>query len=453
MPVVIRKATAPKGLNTQVTQSYYDAFRRKYTPTGHTLVREYKRVAFACANLNAAAVCDTPLKLYVKSGKSDKPTILETKAISNKKIDYLSNVPYLEKTLRSFVNIEEVVTHPALNVLEKANSSRHLNGQRLFELSQLYQDITGKTYWLIERDMFGLPENIWILPSQFVTPQKTDTRTRKIVDYYEYSPPGIAEPKKYKPEDIIVFLMPSLMNPYVEGYGCLQAAFEANEVNNKLLSHEDALLENEGRPDAIISPKNTENAFSPDTARRYEREWKFKFTRGRSGGVWVPDDPVDFTPVTFPPRDIARFEIGKWSKNDLANAFSVPYALIADASHNRQQLEAAAMQHAKYATKPRCNRNAAVLNDLFISDYDDSGRLFLAYDDPVPETKEEKLNENIQLGMNGFKTPNEVRLEYNLPPHPDGNDLRPINVSPDMMRENTRESGGDKSEQGKGEDD
>ena len=81
------------------------------------------------------------------------------------------------------------------------------------------------------------------------------------------------------------------------------------------------------------------------------------------------------------------------------------------------------------------------LNEDLLPRFDDSGRLFLAYDNPVPEISEIKLQENVQLLMNGAKTPNEVREEYKLPPLPGGDVLMPINVSPDIARQNERDSG------------
>ncbi len=422
------------------TASYYDAFRRRIIPSDTRLVEEYKRTIFTCANLNADGVVATPLRLYVKTSPGEKQTVLRTKALTTQKIDYLSSKAHLQKTLRSFVNVEEVVEHPALTLLERANTSRHLNGQRLKELIELFRDITGKTYILIEADPFGLPRNLWVLPTQWVTPRKDRSKnSNKLIDYYEFRPPGIGEEIRYKPEDIITFLNPSLTDPYVDGISALQASFESNEVNKKLLSHEDALLLNEARPEIVISPKDTESAFSADTARRYEREWRMKFGFGRSGGAWVPDDPVTITPVTIPPRDLARLEINKWSKNDVANAFQVPFALVADASHNRQQLEAAELQHAKHAILPRCNRNACVWNDLFLSMWDDSGRLFFAYDDPIPENREEKLQENVQLKSNGIITANEVRDNYGYAPHPsaEADDLQPMNVPGEAAKEST----------------
>ena len=89
-------------LNTHGTsQGYYDAFRRKIIPSDARLVQEYKRTIYTCANLNANTVVGTPLRLYVKTAAGDRKSILTTKAVPTRKIDYLQEQPYLKKTLRS----------------------------------------------------------------------------------------------------------------------------------------------------------------------------------------------------------------------------------------------------------------------------------------------------------------------------------------------------------------
>lgn len=434
------------GQGTENVTTYYDGFRRRYVPNNERLVQEYKRTVFACANLNAEAVASTPLKLYLRKTNNGEKSLLQcgihTKKLTSKEIDKLAARADLRKTLRSFIDLEEVVVHPSLDLLHRVNHTPFLNGYLLSIYTQLYQDITGISYWVIEREpLFGTPYNIWLLPSQYVEPVKEDdSKSSKVIDYYSYFPPGVAKEIRYKPEDLIVFKMSSLQNPYVEGVGFLEAAFESNEIDSKLVSLEHGLLHNEGRPDLIIAPKG-DAAFGPDEARRFEKEYQLRFGRGRQGGMWVLEDDVSITPINIPARDLARLEINKWSKNDIANAAQVPFALIADASHNRQQLEAAEVQHARHGVRPRCCRNVAVLNDQFLPLYDETGSLFFAYDDPVPEDKTQKLQENIQLGMNGFKTPNEIREEYNLPPIEGGDELRAINVSPEIMRQNERDSG------------
>ena len=43
----------------------------------------------------------------------------------------------------------------------------------------------GSAYWQLTFDSLGVPTQIWILPSQNVTPRR-EPESRNIVDYYEY---------------------------------------------------------------------------------------------------------------------------------------------------------------------------------------------------------------------------------------------------------------------------
>lgn len=454
--VGLKKRHSGGSLSTATTshRSYYDGYGRKIIPNAAILVREYKRTIYACANLNAGLVSSTPLKLYLKTDSSSGRTVLrrgiETRILSKRQKDYLSSLPYLQKTLRSFVEIEEVLIHPVLDILEHANESRHLNGQRLVELSQLYQEITGKAYWLIERDLvFNLPKNLWIIPSQFLRPVKK-SGSSNIVDFYELLvQTQSGEPKRYNPEDIIPFLMPNLVAPYIDGTSPLEASFEPNEVANKELSFEGGLLANEGRPDFIITPKGAEEAFGPEEGERLEKEYRYRFTQGRSGGVWVPNEAIQLQQVTLPVRDLARLEISKKAKTDVANDFCVPFAFISGDKLNDRELRAAREFHGVYAGRPRLNRNATVLNDLLVTEYDDTGRLFLAYDDPVPEDQEKKDQKIINFVMNGIYSKNEGRkLDgiYGPSDDPDADRLIAINVSPEIARENRAKEGNDKRE-------
>ncbi len=442
----IKKSAPSYGNAGRPVQSWFDGYRRQRLPEKNILVGEYKRLAYTCSNINAGSVACAKLKLFIKKDKATKSLLrkgIETKAVSSETIDWLTDQSYLQKTLASFTDIEEVVKHPVLDLLEHVNTQQNTNSFNLREFTQLYQEITGEAYWLIENDrVFGRPINIWLLPSQYVTPVKQSQNTKKLIDFYEYRPPGSSKTVRYRPEDIIDYLMPSLNNPFVTGVSPLEAAFDASEVNNKLLTLEDAMLENQGRPDAILTP-DKESSIGTEEARRLEREYEMRFGKGRQGGIWVVEEDMNLTPLSFKPSDIARLEIAKWSKNDMANAYQIPYALISDTNNNRQQLEAAEMQHARHGIMPRLKRDAAKKNSQLLTRYDDTGTLFFAYENPVPEDQEAKLQENVQLKMNGIITPNEVRKEYNRKPLPGGDELETMNVSPDLARENKAKSGDD----------
>lgn len=441
---IIQKRAPSLPHTDNVSISYYDGYRRKLTPHDNDLVREYKRTVYTCANLNADAATCTPRKLYIKTEQGQKKSQVFKTGVHSFPVSKETK-SRLVKTfgLRQSTQVEEVVSHPALEQLKKVNDSPLINFYDLEHWTNVYLDITGNSYWLIENNVLGRPRNIWVLPSQYVTPKKkfNSKSNRKPIDFYEYTPPGSDDVIKYKPEDIVHFKTTSITNPYSDGLSALESSFDSVNVNNQFVSVEAGLLENEGRPDFMLAPKSDDVAFGDAQRRRYEREYKTRFGRGRSGGMWVIDEALTMMPLNVPPRDLARLEIEKWTANDIANSFQVPYALISGASHNREQLEAAEVMHAKHGVRPRTRRYDIVLNDQFLTRYDQSGRLFFASDDPVPEDKTIKMQEVVQFVMNGILTPNEGRKEYDLPPLPGGDELRPINVSPEMMRDNERSSG------------
>lgn len=444
-----RKKPPTKSFGLDSVVSYRDAFRRKRNPSSAELVREYKRFIFTCANFNANSASCIPLRLYLRTNLNDEPTILrkgyDLSPVSHQKKEYLSSLSYLNKALRSFVDIEEVVNHPILDLLHKVNDTPYLNGNRLRVFNILYEEVVGKSYWFIETNVFGVPENIWLLPAQYIRPVKEFTNNNKIVDYYEYTGSiSDADPPKYRPEDIIPFLRPSLTAPYRDGVGFVQASFDDLEVNNKLITHEDAYLENEGRPDAILSPKTEESAFGPEEAERYEYQYRSRFARGRGGGLWVIPEDITIHPLSFPPRDLARLEINKWTRLDIANAACIPIALLDGGGDT----ESAERQHAKYCLRPKLEAEAAVLNDQLISRFDPTGRLFFAYDDPVPEDAAAKVQKIVQFVMNGIWTKNEGRVydgTFGMHDDPEADELRAINVSPELSRQNKRDSGDDDS--------
>lgn len=414
---------------------YLDAFRRKLQPDSSRLVAEYKRIIYSCANVNADVFTNVPLRLYLRTTKGQKKSYLPTRQLKSKELERLVDLGYTKQIQET----EEVLDHPVLDLFKHPNSARSFNFYKLWSLTQLYQEVTGKAYWHIKRSNSGIPpiEEIWLIPSQYLTP-KREIDSNKLVDYYEYKN-GMKE-KKFSVDEIVPFLMGSLNDPYLDGLGPLQASFEAYGVNAKILSHESSILDNQARPDSLIIPKG-ETSYDATSASRLEKQLNQKLQRGGNGKLIVLEEEAEWNPLVFPPKDLGLIEIGNYSKLDIANAFAVPIALINSEKVNKATLEAAMTQHALMSILPRCRRRDAVLNDQIIPLYDPSERLFFCSDDPVPENRETKLKEVVQLVMNGIYTPNEGRDEYDMPPVSGGDKLRPINVSPEAARQSERDNG------------
>src|SRR5437016_1252669 len=80
---------------------------------------------------------------------------------------------------------------------------------------KLYLEVHGSAFWLLQTNpMLGIPEQIWILPTQNVRIVR-EPNSKQLVDYYEYR--GGAEPTRYRPDQIIHFRFPNPRDPYTSG--------------------------------------------------------------------------------------------------------------------------------------------------------------------------------------------------------------------------------------------
>lgn len=410
-----------------------DYFKREREPDKKALIKEYKRVVYSCANLNADTVACKKLRLYVKTSAQQRAPRVPTKPVKAEKQEYLQEV-----ITKDFAKIEEVIEHPILKLFRHVNSSNFSDEYSLFKDTQLYLEIAGVAYWYLDTSgsIFGQPMQIWLLPSHLVEPKK-EPQSKKLVDYYEYNS-GSGNTEKFLPEEILAFRFTDLDNPYVGAKSPAKAAWEDILIEGKLLSHLTGTLENEARPDAMIIPQEPIGA---DLADLWEKQFRLRYGRGKSGGIHVTQEKVDFIPLEWPIKDIARLDIQKSSKLAIANCFQIPMALLEAQSINRATLEAAMIQHGRYGIRPRHATFTGRLNSSqFINRWDSSGRLFLAFDDPVPEDEQLKLQKNVGLKQAGIITANEAREDYKLPPHPKGDELETSNVS-NEKREQARTSG------------
>lgn len=418
--------------------SMIDYYGNTPSPGPYSLEKQYKNIAYACSNINANAVALKKYKLYVKTDKTQSATLLKTAALNKKEEQKIKE----KFNVKQATQLEEVVEHPLLDLFNKPmGDSALLNRFKLFNLTQLYLEITGVAYWwIINHPILDIPARIWLFPSHQLRPV-SEVGSRKTIDYYEYT--GSDDEfrnKKFSTEEIVPFLMPNLFDPYLEGTSPGFASFSQSLILDKLMSMSTKFLDNQARPDIVVTPKE---GIGVDMAERWERGLNLKFKQGRNGGYYVLDEPANIDILNFKPNDYARLDLQKNGKESICNIFGVPLALVDSAAISEKTLEAALKQHAMHTVSPRLESNACMISTFVLSKYDKTGRLVLGYEDPVPENRQEKLQEHAQLVMNGIETPNEARKEYNLPPHPEGDILRAINVagSGQQQREDSRIDG------------
>ncbi|HVS34580.1 MAG TPA: phage portal protein [Gemmataceae bacterium] len=391
--------------------SFIDAYRRNRAPTPNEILAELKNTAWTCASINAAVCASFPPRLYVTTMPNQARPKCLTKSPAPAVQRRLRAAPHLAARIKSAERIEEVTDHPILDLLAHANPV--MNAFDLWELTTLYQEVHGGAYWFLDVGPLGAPQQIWMLPSQNVTPRR-EPNSPNLVDYYLYRT-GTRE-QRFRPDRIIHFRYPDPRDPYTGGLSPLRACYEQAALTSEYAAFKRAKFDNHAIPDAIVSP---DEVIGEEERDRLEAQWNSRFRKGGGGKVVVAESALRVQLLAHSMGDLAALADMKATKEDVCNAFHVPISFLSSET-NLANLQAAEHQHMSKAVTPRLQRRDEKLNEQLLPLFDPTGRLFLASEDPVPVNRDLAAKEqdlNLKYGVN---TINEIRGVQGLEPVPWG---------------------------------
>jgi HK97 family phage portal protein len=409
----LAKKTAPTSLTGgQWTGTQYtDRFKRYREPSANELMAELKNTAWTCATLNAATCAAYTPSLYIVTRHNQPAPKCAVKALRPEVEERLRSDPRIQSRVKHAARIEEVTSHPILDILGHPNQWH--SAFDLWELTTLYQEVHGAAYWYVQPGPLGVPQAVWILPAQNVTP-KRNPDSPNMVDYYQYRTG--AKEQHFPPDQIVQFRYPDPRNPYAAGMAPLRACFEQVSILADYAALRQSKLDNSAIPDALVSPTEV---IGEEERDRLEAQWNQKFRRGGSGRVMVAESGMKVQLLTHSLGDIAALADCKATKEDVANAFHVPLAFFTTQT-NLANLMASESQHMSQAIAPRLTRRDETLNNSLLPKYDIQGRLFLSSENPVPLDQDATLYQQELDLKYGVVSINEIRGGRGLPPVPWG---------------------------------
>ena len=156
-------------------------------------------------------------------------------------------------------------------------------------------------YWIIVRDDAGKPSELWLAPSNLVTPMTwPGNETSSFIDYYQYRPGG--EERKIVPEDMIHFRIGIDPNDVRHGLSPLYPILREVFTDVEAANFTGALLHNMGIPGVIISPKGEVTITDPTEVKKKFNE---EFGGDKRGGSMVNSIPVEVQTFGFNPDEMA----------------------------------------------------------------------------------------------------------------------------------------------------
>lgn len=371
------------------------------------LVKAYKSWVYTCANKNSVSVAQVPLRLYLTTSKGSKHKWPPTRKISKDCKDYLLSNPSVTslKQVKSAAEIEEVTDHPFLALMLEVNG--FMNQFDLWENTELSQELTGNAYWWVRDNGLGVPAQIWHLPPERMRPVPGN-EDEKFVKGYVYSVGTKLIP--FDESEIIHFKFASSTS-MLYGMGPLAAVAETYNINQNMDNYEAAVFKNMGVPAGIIEAKKQ---ISEDEFKVVKKRWHETYGGvGKQGKVGFLDRELTFKPAQMTPKEMAYVVGRKLTKEQIMNAFGQSLGMY-DANATRANSEMASYTYMRDTVRPRLIRLEQKLNEKLILRYDK--RLFVAFDNPVPEDQDRILKARKVNLETGTIVINEARSTLGMEP-------------------------------------
>lgn len=407
------------GMTLPLGDPYGDRFKVNRAAKDAELISEFLGIAYACANMNGDGVAKSTLRLYIKvpAGAEKPKGYLGCKALDLGFIKRQRNKAQAAGVRSSIGDdtgeLREITNHPILDLLKRPEPDP-VNGLGAYDhlwLTQIYLELIGRVYWL--KGDGKRPSALWLIPPMAVR-EIFDTSTGELTGYGVRTVSG---EKIYPPEKIIKFRNADPAHPRSGGFSPLRAAMRNVRLLGDGDAHINALLQNGGFPGAVWSPKGDSEGggIGAAEAQRVRAAFRQQLAQGGRGGLMVTEMPGTLNPFSYKPEEIIEVERAKWMKTGVCNSFAVPDTKLERNAANLAAAKTADFAHSKDAILPRCTRIQDILNGSLVLDFDPAGKMFLAFDSPIPDDEVFELEQNRVAASLGAVTRNEVRSSIGLP--------------------------------------
>ena len=365
----------------------------------------YRGWIYGLINLISNNVSETPMRVFTTTDDANSK-IANFKSIP---VDFCKRKQLESKAIASSIRgsaqIEELPTHPSIQLLKTVNS--YQDGFGLVYLTNTWVDLYGDAYWYVSKDADNVPEEIHILDPKRVAVLVNKTMTE--VQGYAYKRKlqgGSEDMITFAPDEIVHFSNPSITNRFM---GDSPLAALATPVKKLGLSNrlETSVLDNNGMPLVLLK---SDSVLTPEQIRSVEMQFMKSTGGGRQGGVKVLDSRLEFEQVQYSLKDLMLTDLQVFDIKQISFAYGVPYAYLDTSDQKKAGLDDMERLFAKNCLIPRLTRFEEALNQQYATMWGEQGDLLFAFDSVLQANEEETIDGVIKLLGAGIITDEEARL-------------------------------------------
>lgn len=304
---------------------------------------------------------------------------------------------------------QEAASHPYKKLLKKPNHFQdHIQFKEWWQTCKLSY---GNAYGLLQRDVRGTPERVYILDPQRVTPLVSefgDVFYQLATDRLSMIP---GEQLTVPASEIIHDKINPIFHPLV-GVSPLFAGGEVAQHGSRIIKDSSTFFANGASPGGLLTAPG---AISDGTAERLSKDWNANYTGKNAGKIAVAGDGLKYEPIRMKSTDAQLSEQLRLTAEFVASVFHIPaYKIGAGPLPTHNNIEALTKDYYSQCLQ-RHIEGFELCFDMALGLTDDY-RVELDLEGLFRMDAKTQL-ETIRAGVDGaILTPNEGRAKLSLKP-------------------------------------
>lgn len=270
----------------------------------------------------------------------------------------------------------EVITHPALNLLNNPNPFMTRN--ELVQRTQQFLDLIGDAFWLVEY-RGRMPIGLWpIIPT--LMEERRDPE-EFLIGWWYRQPDGTR--KELKLNQVIHFQVPNPSNMW-RGSSVVRSILTNLEAMHFATAFNRNMFANDATPGGVLQ---ADNPVSGPELEQLTDTWRAAHQGvGNASRVAVLANGVKWVSVTPTMRDMMFTDLINLSRDQIREAYGIhPHMLGQSSDVNRANAEAASADFARWKLVPRLDRIQQTLNKFLLPLFSGlNSPVEFSYENPVP---------------------------------------------------------------------
>lgn len=334
----------------------------------------------------------------------------------------INSVPVkVYRKLRSGEEIE-LKSHPVLELLKTPNPV--YSGSDLLSATMTDLLLIGNAYVLKARTYGGTAGELYWLDARYVAPDFPMDGSQYLHSW-AYTPAGRGKTTHYEPTNVIDFRRG--IDPLNDRLGIspMRAAERSVAIVNLLENYTGAVLKNSGSTNIVVAPTG-EGIIQDKDAEKLRMSIQQRISGDLAGSPLVFNSPTDVKTLGSQPKDLLLEGMDMAAVARICAAFGQAPMIhgLPDAGKTYSNYHEAVKSSWENGIQPYHDMIADTLNHKLLNEFDDSGRLRLAFDysnvEVLAEDQQVQATRATLLFEKNVITQNEAREMVGKEPTPTG---------------------------------